>query len=131
MERPTLTHRSYTVGWICALEVEQAAARASLDEEHPRLPSIPGDPNRYRFGCIADHNVVIACLPDGETGNNPAATVATRMTINFPSLAFGLMVGIGGGVPQPPDFDDIRLGDVVVSSATGDIGGVVQITCRK
>ena len=125
MERPALTHRSYTVGWICALEVEQAAARASLDEEHPRLPSIPGDPNRYRFGCIAGHNVVIACLPDGETGNNPAATAATRMTLNFPSLAFGLM-GIGGGVPQPPDFDDIRLGDVVVSSATGDIGGVVQ-----
>ena len=126
MAGTTLTHRDYTVGWICALEVEQAAARASFDEEHRRLPSIPGDPNRYRFGCIAGHNVVVACLPDGETGNNPVAMVATRITINFPSLKFGLMVGIGGGVPQPPNFDDIRLGDVVVSSATGDIGGVVQ-----
>jgi hypothetical protein len=47
------------------------------------------------------------------------------MTPNFPSLKFGLMVGIGGGVPQPPSLD-IRLGDVVVSSATGDTGGVVQ-----
>src|SRR5436190_24182059 len=114
MAEPALTYRDYTVGWICALEVEQAAARALLDREHPRLPSIAGDPNRYRFGCINGHNVVIACLPDGETGTNPAATVATRMTLNFPSLRFGLMVGIGGGVPTPPDYSDIRLGDVVV-----------------
>lgn len=104
MAGTALTHRDYTVGWICALEVEQAAARASFDEKHPRLSSIPGDPNRYRSGCIAGHNVVVACLPDGEADNNPAATVATRMTINFPSLKFGLMVGIGGGVSQPPNL---------------------------
>jgi nucleoside phosphorylase len=121
-----LTHKDYTVGWICALEVEQAAARASLGAEHPRLPAIPGDPNIYRFGSVNGHNVVIACLPDGETGNNPAATVATRMVQNFPSIRFGLMVGIGGGVPTPPNYNDIRLGDVVVSSATGEFGGVVQ-----
>jgi hypothetical protein len=29
-------------------------------------------------------------------------------------------------VPTPPDYNDIRLGDVVVSSATGEFGGVVQ-----
>ena len=126
MAEPPQTYRDYTVGWICALEVEQAAARALLDQEHPRLPAIDGDPNIYRFGSINGHNVVIACLPDGETGNNPAAAVATRMSINFPSLRFGLMVGIGGGVPTPPDYNDIRLGDVVVSSATGELGGVVQ-----
>ncbi len=123
---PTLTYGDYTVGWICALPVEQAAARAVLDLEHPRLAPIAGDPNRYRFGVIKGHNVVIACLPDGETGTNPAAAVATRMLINFPLLKFGLMVGIGGGVPTPPDYDDIRLGDVVVSSPTGESGGVVQ-----
>ena len=126
MTEPALTYRDYTVGWICAIEVELAAARALLDPEHPRLPSIAGDPNRYRFGSINGHNVVIACLADGETGNNPAATVATRMTMNFPALKFGLMVGIGGGVPTPPEYNDIRLGDVVVSSAAGEFGGVVQ-----
>jgi hypothetical protein len=68
------------VGWICALEVEQVAL---IDSEHPRLHSITGDPNRYRFGSITGRNVVIACLPDGETGNNPEAAVATLMTINF------------------------------------------------
>ena len=126
MAELALAYRDYTVGWVCALEAEQAAARALLDSEHPRLPSVAGDPNRYRFGSINGHNVVIACLPNGETGNNPAAAVATRMTSNFPSLRFGLMVGIGGGVPSPPDYDNIRLGDVVVSSPTGEFGGVVQ-----
>jgi hypothetical protein len=47
MAELTLTYRDYTVGWICALEVEQAAARALLDSEHPRLPSIVGDTNIY------------------------------------------------------------------------------------
>jgi nucleoside phosphorylase len=113
------------VGWICALDVELAAARALLDLEHPRLPSISGDQNIYRFGSINGHNVVIVCLADGETGNNLAATVATRMAMIFPSLRFRLMVGIGGGVPSLPD-NDIRLGDVVVSSASDEHGGVVQ-----
>jgi hypothetical protein len=31
MAEPALAYRDYTVGWICALEVEQAAARALLD----------------------------------------------------------------------------------------------------
>jgi hypothetical protein len=83
-----LTYRGYTVVWICALEVEQAAARVLLDSEHPRLPSIARDPNRYCFGSINGHNIVIACLPDGETGNNPAAAVVTRMTIKLSSLRF-------------------------------------------
>lgn len=41
------------------------------------------------------------------------------------------MVGIGGGVPSAPDYNDIRLGKVVVSSATGEFGGVVQYDCGK
>lgn len=34
------------------------------------------------------------------------------------------MVGIGGGVPS--EKNDIRLGEVVVSSPTGHFGGVIQ-----
>ena len=64
---------------------------------------------------------MIACLPEGEIGNNAAATVATRMTATFPSVKFGLMVGIGGGVPPA-----VRLGDVVVSTPAGEFGGVVH-----
>ncbi|RDW59302.1 uncharacterized protein DSM5745_10997 [Aspergillus mulundensis] len=45
------------------------------------------------------------------------------MLSSFPSIEFTLMVGIGAGVPKTID---IRLGGVVVSKPTGNIGGVVQ-----
>ncbi|KAJ5186403.1 hypothetical protein N7449_011167 [Penicillium cf. viridicatum] len=115
------THNDYTVGWVCALPKEFIAAVAMLDERHDNLPRRPNDHNAYTLGRIGLHNVVVACLPKGEIGTNNAATVATRMTSTFPSIKFGLMVGIGGGVPK-----FVRLGDVVVSTPIGKFGGVVQ-----
>jgi hypothetical protein len=47
------------------------------------------------------HNVITACFAYGEIGKNPAAIVATRIAMNFPSLKFGLMVSVGGDVPIP------------------------------
>ncbi|KAH8703588.1 putative kinesin light chain [Talaromyces proteolyticus] len=47
----------------------------------------------------------------------------------FPSLEFGLMVGIGGGVPSKGT--DIRLGDVVVSIPTATSGGIIQYDYGK
>jgi hypothetical protein len=32
-----LRREDYTVGWVCALSVELAAAKAMLNEEHPSL----------------------------------------------------------------------------------------------
>jgi nucleoside phosphorylase len=121
MASEILTYSDYTVGWVCAVSKEQTAATAMLDEEHADLPKPPNDHNTYTLGCIGKHNIVIACLPEGEIGNNAAATVATRMTSTFPSIKFGLMVGIGGGVPPT-----VRLGDVVVSTPADGFGGVVQ-----
>jgi nucleoside phosphorylase len=92
-----------------------------LDETHPDLPRQPNDHNAYTLGSVGGHNVVVACLPKGEIGNNNSATVAARMTSTFPSIKFGLMVGIGGGVPK-----SVRLGDVVVSTPTDEFNGVVQ-----
>lgn len=40
-----------------------------------------------------------------------AAIVAAQMGFTFGAIQFGLMVGIGGGVPC--DAADIRLGDIV------------------
>ncbi|KAL6904181.1 ankyrin repeat-containing domain protein [Trichoderma evansii] len=117
----TRTHDEYTVGWICALSKEQTAATAMLDNRHVRLPKPPNDPNAYTLGSIGKHNIVIACLPEGEIGISPAATIATWMISTFPSIKFGLMVGIGGGIPPK-----VRLGDVVVSTPTDQYGGVVQ-----
>ncbi|KAF3205365.1 hypothetical protein TWF106_001130 [Orbilia oligospora] len=115
------SHHDYTVGWVCALPKEQTAAFAMLDKQHPDLPIPLTDKNSYILGEIHGHNVVIACLPSGQIGNNPAVAVATRMISTFQSIRFGLMVGIGGGIPPK-----VRLGDVVVSTPFGQHPGVVQ-----
>ncbi|KAI3530692.1 hypothetical protein CABS02_14420 [Colletotrichum abscissum] len=124
--------RDFTIGWICALPIELAAASEMMDEEFADLPSQPTDSNLYSFGRIGVHNVVAACLPAGQTGTNQAATVASQMRNSFPSLRFGVLVGIGGGVPNPDDDDfDIRLGDVVISQPAGQHGGVIQYDFGK
>jgi nucleoside phosphorylase len=99
-------------------------------DEHPRLPRKKADTNNYTLGKIGLHNVVIACLPQGEYGISSAANVASQMRHSFPNIQFGLMVGIGGGVPNLPQFD-IRLGDVVVSKPGIRNGGVVQYDFGK
>jgi nucleoside phosphorylase len=123
------SHDDYTVGWICALPLEMAAAKAMLDETHDDLPVDPKDDNAYTLGRIGNHNIVIACLPAGVYGTTSAAIVATQMLSSFGSIRFGLMVGIGGGVPSKDV--DIRLGDIVVSNPTAKFGGVVQYDYGK
>ena len=124
-----MTHEDYTVAWICALPLEAAAAKAMLDKTHLQLSQSAADDNAYMLGEISGHNIVIACLPSGVYGTASAATVAANMRTTFPSIRFGLMVGIGGGVPSTNN--DIRLGDVVVSKPTGVLGGVVQYDYGK
>ncbi|KAJ3453415.1 hypothetical protein MRS44_017662 [Fusarium solani] len=119
-----LSHDDYKVGWICPLEVEQIAALEMLDEEHDRLPQPSTDRNVYTLGSIAGHNVVIAGLPQAD--NKAAAQVVTQMRTTFPNLKFGLLVGIGGGVPVKTDNGMIRLGDVVVSKPAAGHSGAVQ-----
>ncbi|OOQ88031.1 hypothetical protein PEBR_14660 [Penicillium brasilianum] len=121
---------NYTVGWICALQVEYVAAQLFLDEEHERPSFVsPNDTNDYTLGKISGHNIVIAVLPDGEYGTASAANVATNMLNTFHNVRIGLMVGIGGGVPS--ESHDIRLGDVVVSAAYSGEGGVFQYDFGK
>jgi nucleoside phosphorylase len=129
MAERRLKLEDYTVGWISALPVELAAAAEMLDEEHQNLPQDPTDSNVYTFGRIGEHNVVISCLPAGQMGTNSAAAVASQMKSRFPSLRFGLMVGIGGGVPSAQS--DIRLGDIVISQPHMQHGGVVQYDFGK
>jgi nucleoside phosphorylase len=124
-----LRREDYTVGWVCALPVELAAAQEMLDEEHDTPPSDARDTNIYTCGRVGEHNVVIACLPEGQTGTHSAAAVAVQMQLAFTSTRFGLMVGIGGGVPS--EETDIRLGDVVVSKPHKTHGGVVQYDSGK
>ncbi|EED23250.1 unc-44 ankyrin, putative [Talaromyces stipitatus ATCC 10500] len=114
-------------------EYTMAAAKAMLDEIHPKLPQASNDHNSYCLGSINGHNIAIACLPSGVHGTTSAATVASSMLHTFPSIKFGLMVGIGGGVPgrHSDKNDPIRLGDVVVSKPTNSSGGVLQYDLGK
>jgi nucleoside phosphorylase len=129
MKRRRLYPDDYTVGWVCALPIELAAATIMLDEEHEDFPQDKSDSNLYTLGRINEHNIAIACLPAGQTGTNSAASVANRMKSKFSSIRFGLLVGVGGGVPSAEP--NIRLGDVVVSQPFSDHGGVVQYDFGK
>ncbi|KAK6529980.1 hypothetical protein TWF694_003355 [Orbilia ellipsospora] len=119
----------YSVGWICAIPIELAAARAILDETHPKLEVPRSDTNLYEFGRIGRHNVVISCLPDGQYGVTRAGIVATQMRSTFSGIRFGLMVGVAGGAPS--EDNDIRLGDLVISKPTAEYGGVIQYDFGK
>ncbi|KAK4159939.1 nucleoside phosphorylase domain-containing protein [Cladorrhinum sp. PSN259] len=124
----------YTVGWIAALAVEHAAAVAMLDEKHAKpldFTKPPTDPNSYAWGRIGVHNIVVASLPAGMSGQYAATATATHMISSFPRIRVGLVVGIGGGIPRPDDDIDIRLGDVVVSEPSGTSGGVAQYDAGK
>jgi len=120
----TPSPESYHIGWISPVDTQYVAACELLDEafQTPRLPH--RDDNAHTCGRVGDHNVVIACLPQGKYGLTSAATVASNMLRSFPAIRFGLMVGIGGGAPSTKH--DVRLGDVVVSSPIGTIGGVIH-----
>ncbi|KAF7170283.1 hypothetical protein CNMCM5623_002744 [Aspergillus felis] len=123
-----LSHSDYTVAWICALPLEAAAAKAMLDEAHASLPQPDTDHNVYTLGTVSGHNVAVACLPFGVYGTISASNVVAHMVSTYPNIRFGLMVGIGGGVPSKTD---IRLGDVVVSKPTATSGGVIQYDYGK
>ena len=117
-------------GWMdLCLTSEMAAATAMLDEHHNPLQQNSHDHNTYTLGRIGRHNVVLACLPTGVIGTVSAARVADQMLQTFEGIRFGLMVGIGGGVPS--EENDIRLGDIVVSKPTGQSGGVIQYDFGK
>lgn len=92
-----------------------------LDQEHAALPKPPNDRNTYTLGSIGEHNIVIACLPQDRLGMNSTASAAIWMVSTFPSIKFGLMVGIGSGMPPK-----VRLGDVVVGTPVGHFPSVVQ-----
>ncbi|KAL1642433.1 hypothetical protein SLS58_005507 [Diplodia intermedia] len=128
MTKLLLPKDQYTIGWVCALPVELGAAGLMLEEEHQAF-GFENDTNTYTLGRVNGHNIVIACLPAGRTGTNSAATVVSQMKSSFPKVRFGLLVGIGGGVPSKDV--DIRLGDVVVSQPGKGYGGVVQYDFGK
>ncbi|KAF2633275.1 hypothetical protein BU25DRAFT_416519 [Macroventuria anomochaeta] len=97
----TLRREDYTVGWVCALPLELAAAQEMLNEEHPDLERDLDDNDENLYAGL-----------DGRPQRRHPS-VATQMRATFKKIRFRLMVGIGDGVPSAEA--DVRLGDVVIS----------------
>ncbi|GAD94891.1 hypothetical protein AOR_1_424064 [Paecilomyces variotii No. 5] len=119
---------AYTVGWISALPTEMAAAKGMRDEIHgaPQSSPVRKGRNSYLLGSLSGHKVALTSLPVDGMGGSSAAVVAANMLSMFPNVRIGLLVGIGGGIPNydGPKTRDIRLGDVVISSDQKS-GGVI------
>lgn len=123
-----LSHRDYTVAYICPMGVELAPVKALLDQTYPSLPT-QRDQNSYTLRVIGGYNIVITVLPEIRT--NSAATVATQLLNDFLSIRFGLLVGINGGVPDLANEIDIRLSDIVVSKPTKPRAAWYNMTMGK
>ncbi len=65
VNRSRSRREDYTVGWVCALYIELAAAQEMFDEEHEDFDYDANNTNIYTLGRIGEYNVVIACLPEG------------------------------------------------------------------
>ncbi|KAL4768441.1 nucleoside phosphorylase domain-containing protein [Aspergillus nidulans var. acristatus] len=124
----------YAIAWIAALPIERAAAEAMLDEEHATpigFTRHQTDANFYTWGCMGEHNIVIASLAPRVYGTTSAATTASNLLASLPTIRVGLLIGIGGGIARADEDRDIRLGDVVVSQPSGTMGGVCQYDLVK
>jgi nucleoside phosphorylase len=118
-----------TVAIFCALSYESVAVKYSLDEEFECRTKTAG-PRKYiySFGRIGDHKLVIA--RPSQMGTVKAAQCAATVCQQFPNVRFALMIGIGAGIPSPPQRD-IRLGDIVVSIPRDGHPGVVEYDFGK
>ncbi|KAM0666144.1 hypothetical protein ACQRIU_003999 [Beauveria bassiana] len=133
----------YSIVWIAAIVVELTAARAMLDEEHDPPTDFEknkADGNKYVWGRIDNHNILIAFLPAGFCGQNNAATTIACFRSSLPHIKFGVLVGIAGAIPRTTVLEDkvyidkkrdIRLGDVVIGRPGGTSSGVLQYDFGK
>ena len=109
----------FTIAVICALPLEADAVEALFDEHYDRLGEYygkqPGDANAYINGRIGNHNVVLCYMPG--IGKESAASVASSLQVSYTGIKLALVVGICGGAPSPPDYQEIFLGDVIISDS--------------
>ncbi|KAE8405931.1 hypothetical protein BDV37DRAFT_270390 [Aspergillus pseudonomiae] len=90
-----------------------AAAKAILDEVHPPLSQPETNHNVYIFGRVSNHNIVVAYL----------SAIVLYMISTFRSIRFGLMMGIGDGVPS--QSVDICLGNIIISKLTTILNSII------
>ncbi|KAL4786131.1 nucleoside phosphorylase domain-containing protein [Aspergillus varians] len=110
---------NFAISIICALPLEAEAVEALFDETYDRLGKYyskqRGDANAYINGRIGKHDVVLCYMPGMGKGN--AAGVASSLQVSYTGIKLALVVGICGGAPPPPKYQDIFLGDVLISDS--------------
>ncbi|OJJ83550.1 uncharacterized protein ASPGLDRAFT_173020 [Aspergillus glaucus CBS 516.65] len=111
------SRNDFAIAIICALPLEADAVEALFDETYDRLGKHygkqPGDVNAYINGRIGKHHAVLCYLPG--MGKGSAASVASSLRVSYTGIQLALVVGICGGAPPPPKYDEIFLGDIIIS----------------
>ncbi|KIV92924.1 hypothetical protein PV10_04180 [Exophiala mesophila] len=118
----TRSHRprdrgAFEIAIICAIEVESNAVEGVFDEVWEGdngFGKARGDYNTYTTGRIGLANVVLVYMPG--MGKVESASVTAASLGSFPNIKLGLVVGICGAVPMPPNRRAIFLGDVIIST---------------
>ncbi|KAL2783320.1 putative kinesin light chain [Aspergillus keveii] len=109
----------FAIAIICALPLEAEAVEALFDETYDRLGKYygkqRGDANAYINGRIGKHDVVLCYMPG--MGKGSAASVASSLLVSYAGVRLALVVGICGGAPPPPEYQEIFLGDVIISDS--------------
>lgn len=109
----------FAIAIICALPLEAEAVEALFDKTYDRLGKHygkqRGDANAYINGRVGKHDVVLCYMPG--MGKGSAAAVASSLLVSYTSIQLALVVGICGGAPSPPKYEEIFLGDVIISDS--------------
>ncbi|KAL3442824.1 hypothetical protein BJX65DRAFT_312439 [Aspergillus insuetus] len=113
------SRQEFTIAIICALPLEADAVEAQFDEHFDRLGRFygiqQGDANAYINGRIGKHNIVLCYMPG--IGKGSAAAAASSLQVSYTGIELALVVGICGGGPPPPRYEEIFLGDVIISDS--------------
>ncbi|KAL3482183.1 hypothetical protein BJX99DRAFT_252899 [Aspergillus californicus] len=106
----------FRIAIICALPLEAEAVEALFDEHYDRLGEYygrqPGDTNIYINGRIGKHDVVLCCYDYMRKRGG-----ASGLQLRYVGIELVLLVGICGGAPPPPEYQELFLGDVIISAS--------------
>ncbi|KAL4734135.1 putative kinesin light chain [Aspergillus similis] len=109
----------FAIAIICALPLKAEAVEALFEETYDWFGKYygkqRGDANTYINGWIGKHDVVLCYLPG--MGKGSAAGIASSLQVSYTGIELALVVGICGGAPPPPKYQEMFLGDVIISNS--------------
>ena len=132
-----LSVQDFTIGWLCALSVEENAVIELLDVHLSDPTDRPWTKNGslYKYGMIGGHRIVIRTLPTGSTDNATASAEINLMGVHFPNIQHFLATGIAGGLPGPihpsNSSKNLHIGDVVIATPGNGHSGIINNSVHR